>query len=273
MNFLEKLDAVAEKNKSLVCIGLDTDPRKLPQHLAASPDPEVAFNHAIIEATSDLVLAYKLNIAFYDGMGRRGYDVLRRTLDAIPAGVVTIGDAKRADIGNTTDHYARALFDDLGFDAITTTPYMGRDSVEPFIRHPDKGIFMLALTSNPGSQDFQYLEAGGMPLYKHVITRVMEWNGHGNCGLVIGATHPEELADVRRMVGDMPILVPGLGAQGGDMERTVRAGATASGGRVLFNNSRAVIYASHGEDFAMAARRATDEMRRAVAGVLDVAGS
>jgi orotidine-5'-phosphate decarboxylase len=268
MHFLEKLDAITVKNKSLVCVGLDVDPKKLPLSLLAAPDPILNFNRAVIEATADLAICYKLNIAFYEGMGRAGYDVIRGTLNAIPGDILTIGDAKRADIGNTTEHYARALFDDFGFDSITTAPYMGFDSVEPFLKHKDKGVFVLALTSNPGSRDFQYLKVDGRELYKHVIDRVLEWNTAENCGLVVGATHPGELGEIRAIVGSMPILVPGLGAQGGDMKQSVKLGVDAGNRRVLFNSSRAILYASSGEDYKQAAAKAALEMRDAINTIL-----
>jgi orotidine-5'-phosphate decarboxylase len=257
MTFIEKLDAISLKNKSLVCVGLDTDPAKLPAVLRSHPDPVPAFNRAIIEATADLVQSYKLNLAFYESLGTRGWDVVAATLEAIPPDVVVIGDGKRGDIGNTSGMYAKALFDELGFDAVTVAPYMGEDSVAPFLKRPDKGVFVLALTSNSGSRDFQYLEVEGDPLYKHVIRAVKRWNSAGNCGIVVGATHPSELTDIRAMVGDMPILVPGLGAQGGDMEQSVRGGVNASGLRAVFNSSRAILYAGSGEDYADKAREAT----------------
>ncbi|MDH7516509.1 MAG: orotidine-5'-phosphate decarboxylase [Bacteroidota bacterium] len=264
MHILEKLDAITKKNKSLVCVGLDTVAARLPSPVLSSDNPVLAFNRRIIEATADIVQAYKLNLAFYEALGRFGYDTLRGTLKAIPGNVVVIGDGKRGDIGNTSVMYARALFEDLGFDAATVSPYMGFDSVKPFIDFSEKGVFVLALTSNPGSRDFQYLETGGTPLYRRVVEAVVRWNTDGNCGLVVGATHPDELAEVRAAVGDMPILVPGLGVQGGNVERTVEAAVTPSGMRAVFNASRAVLYAGSGSDFAECARRAVEELRDAV---------
>ncbi|MBN1446727.1 MAG: orotidine-5'-phosphate decarboxylase [Bacteroidetes bacterium] len=261
MHFLEKLDAVTGAHDSLVCVGLDTDPAKIPAHLRSQADGVLHFNRALVEATADIVQSYKLNLAFYESMGRSGYDVLRGTLDAIPAEVLTIGDAKRGDIGNTAAMYAQALFDDLGFDAATVAPYMGYDSVEPFLRHAERGVFVLALTSNRGSQDFQYLQVDGQPVYKHVIRSAMEWNEHRNLGFVVGATHPFELEEIRGMVDDLPLLIPGLGAQGGDVALSVRAGIAATGGRAVFNSSRGIIYAGSGEDFAVLARQAAEELR------------
>jgi orotidine-5'-phosphate decarboxylase len=261
MQFYEKLDAITEKNNSLVCVGLDTDPAKIPAHLREEPDGVIAFNHAIIEATADLVQSYKLNLAFYEALGREGYDIVRKTLEAIPDDVVVVGDAKRGDIGNTSLMYAKAMFEDFGFDATTVAPYMGRDSVEPFLRHGEKGVFVLALTSNKGSRDFQYLEVDGAPLYTHVVRTVASWNENNNIGFVVGATHPSELADIRAAVGDLPLLIPGLGAQGGDVAQSVRAGCTDAGTRAVFNSSRGIIYAGDGADFADMARSAARDLR------------
>lgn len=264
MTFLQKLDAISAKNNSLVCVGLDTDPAKLPAHLQGAPHAVLTFNRAIIEATKDVAQSYKLNLAFYERLGREMWDVVMGTLEAIPNDVVVIGDAKRGDIGNTSSMYARALFDEFGFDACTVAPYMGSDSVEPFLEYDDRGVFILALTSNAGSRDFQYLEVEGEPLYKHVIRTVDRWNTRGNCGIVVGATHPSELADIRSMVPDMPILIPGLGAQGGDVERSVRAGVSAAGFRAVFNSSRGIIFAGKGEDFAEKAREAAIALRNEI---------
>lgn len=261
MSFYQKLDAVSNKHNSLVCVGLDTDPLKMPEHLRSLDDGVLRFNRAIIEATADVAQSYKLNLAFYETLGRDGYDIVRKTLDAIPEEVVTIGDAKRGDIGNTALMYAKALFEDFGFDAATVAPYMGRDSVEPFLNYEDRGVFVLALTSNKGSKDFQYLEIDGDPLYKHVIRTTASWNEHENLGFVVGATHPSELEDIRGMVGDVPLLIPGLGAQGGDVEKSVRAGTTAAGLRGVFNSSRGIIYAGGGEDFAEKAHNAAETLR------------
>ena len=266
MNFLEKLDAVTLKNNSLVCVGLDTDPRKIPEFLRSEPDPVLAFNRAIIDATSDLVQSYKLNLAFYEPLGTRYFETVRRTLEFIPPDILTIGDGKRGDIGNTSAMYAQALFDGLGFDSITVAPYMGYDSVQPFLSYKHKGVFILALTSNPGSRDFQYLSIGETPLYQRVVKKIVEWNVEGNCALVVGATHPDELARIRSMVGDIPILIPGLGAQGGDVEASVVAGVAHGGMRAIFNSSRGILYAGAGSDFAEKARQAAEDMRNQING-------
>lgn len=267
--FLEKLDAITVKNNSTVCVGLDTDREKIPIHLRNAPNPLLAFNAAIIEATRDLVQCYKLNFAFYEAFGTMGHEALRRTITLIPRDVVIIADAKRGDIGNTSAMYARAIFEDLGCDAVTVAPYMGEDSVGPFLAHHDKGVFVLALTSNPGSRNFQYLDCGGRPLYEQVVRTVLTWNRDGNCGLVVGATHPSELAAIRALATDLPILIPGLGAQGGDMVASVRAGVTSTGMRGIFNNSRAILYADSGAHFADAARNATIAMRDEINRVRD----
>jgi orotidine-5'-phosphate decarboxylase len=261
MTCTEKLDAITRKNNSLVCIGLDVDPARIPSCLASHPNPVLAFNRAIIEATADIAQCYKLNLAFYEALGAAAYETIAATLEAIPADIVTIGDGKRGDIGNTSGMYASALFTTYGFDAVTVAPYMGSDSVSPFLAYPEKGVFVLALTSNSGSRDFQYLPVEGEPLYMHVARTILRWNSAGNCGLVVGATHPSELAAIRDMAGDVPILVPGLGAQGGDMEQSVKAGIDSRGMRAIFNSSRAILYAGKGEDYAAKAREAAATFR------------
>lgn len=261
MHFLEKLDAVTAKNNSVLCVGLDSELAKIPVQLGGDADAVLAFNRAIIAATADLVQSYKLNLAFYETLGPRSWEVLRGTLDAIPADVLTIGDAKRGDIGNTSTMYAKALFEELGFDACTVAPYMGRDSVQPFLAYRDKGVFLLALTSNKGSRDFQYLSVDGEPLYKHVVRTAMQWNEADNLGFVVGATHPDELRELRALCGEIPLLIPGLGAQGGDVQASVEAGVTPTGNRAVFNSSRGIIFAGQGEDYAQRARDAALALR------------
>jgi len=266
MTFTEKLSSIQARTGSLVCVGLDVDPEKIPVHLRTKPDGVLEFNRGIVEATKDLVCAYKPNLAFYEALGERGWTILRDTLRLIPKDVITIGDAKRGDIGNTAERYARALFTDLGFDAVTINPYLGFDSVEPFLRDPEKGAFLLALTSNPGSKDFQRLKSGAVPLYERVVRAAKKWNMNKNVGLVIGATHPRELKRVRSIVPDMPLLIPGIGKQGGDMKSSVRNGCDKNGRLAIINASRSILYASSGTDFAEAARveamRMRDEIRR-----------
>jgi orotidine-5'-phosphate decarboxylase len=266
MNFAGHLAEIQAKTNSLVCVGLDTDPAKIPPSLRGRDDAILEFNRRIIEATLDLVCAYKLNLAFYEAAGQAGWSMLRRTLALIPGSVITIGDAKRGDIGNTAALYARTLLTDFGFGATTVNPYMGFDSVEPFLRDPARGAFILAVTSNPGAKDFQYQKVGGHPLYERVIRKVKSWNREGNCGLVVGATRPRELRRIRELVPSLPILIPGIGAQGGDLKSAVRYGCTRDGLLAVINASRSILYASAGDDFAEAARNATTTLRDEING-------
>ena len=260
MNFFQKLESAQKENRSLLCIGLDPDPARIPQGLGIFD-----FNRAIIEATSDLVCAYKPNLAFYEALGDEGQDALKRTLEHIPSRIPVIADGKRGDIGNTSRAYARAFLDNLGFDAITVNPYLGFDSVEPFLEYRDKGIFILCRTSNPGSADFQSLRChygrGYRPLFEIVAQKASQWNTRGNVGLVIGATYPEELRLIRESHPEMTILIPGIGAQGGDLGLAVRYGLNPRGSGIILNSSRQVIYASSGKDFATAARKAASSLR------------
>jgi orotidine-5'-phosphate decarboxylase len=266
MSFTHRLRQVQSKQNSLLCIGLDVDNEKIPHHLRSRKNPALEFNRQIIEATHDLVCAYKPNLAFYEAMGEQGISTLRETLNCIPRAVLTIGDGKRGDIGNTAERYAKSLFDDFGFDAVTVNPYLGFDSVEPFLSNPNKGVFLLALTSNPGSKDFQRLKIGTRPLYEKIVLAAKRWNVHQNIGLVVGATHPKELLRVRRIVPDIPILIPGVGKQGGDLTSSLRCGCDKHGQLAVINASRSIIYASSGKDFAEAARaeamKTVEEMRR-----------
>jgi len=260
MNFDEKLRSAVHKNRSLLCIGLDPDPELMPEGVST-----FEFNKAIIDATSDLVCAYKLNLAFYEALGDEGLDALKRTIKYIPSSMPVIGDAKRGDIGNTAKAYARALLANYNFDATTVNPYLGFDSIEPFIQYRDKGIFILCRTSNAGAVDFQALrcevEDGYRPLFELVALKASQWNTYGNIGLVIGATYPEELRLIRNSHPDMPLLIPGIGAQGGDIASAVRYGVDAQGEKAILNSSRQIIYASRGKDFAPAARRVAFELR------------
>lgn len=260
MKFLDKLDGAIGKNRSLVCVGLDPDPGLMPPGVSVFD-----FNREIIAATSDLVCAYKLNLAFYEALGEEGLDALRRSVKLIPANVLSIGDGKRGDIGNTARAYARAIFEVLGFDAATVSPYLGGDSVEPFTRYEEKGSFILCRTSNPGALDFQSLKCeAGAALYQAVAAKASQWNTKGNIGLVVGATYPDELKIIRESHPEMPLLIPGIGAQQGDLALAVRYGTDKNGGRALINSSRQIIYASRGEDFAAAARRAAAELRERI---------
>ncbi|MEE8419503.1 MAG: orotidine-5'-phosphate decarboxylase [Dehalococcoidales bacterium] len=272
MNFIEKLTLATRQNKSLVCVGLDTDPELLPDKVGVFD-----FNKAIIDATADLVCAYKPNLAFYEAMGSQGMDILKRTVDYIPDGIPVIADAKRGDIGNTAKAYARAIFDVMNFDAVTVNPYLGFDSIEPFISYRDRGVFILCRTSNTSAIDFQSLyadfEGAKRPLYEIVALKASRWNTHGNIGLVVGATFPDELRLIRQSYPDMPLLIPGIGAQGGDLATTVDYGVDDRGERAIINSSRQILYASRGKDFAEAARQAAlslrEQINRQLAGQTD----
>jgi len=260
MDFIEKLANATRSNQSLVCIGLDIDPKRMPPGVGL-----FEFNKAIIDATADLVCAYKPNVAFYEALGDDGLDALKRTADYIPDNIPAIADAKRGDIGNTARAYATAIFSHLNFDATTVSPYLGSDSLEPFFEHQDKGVFILCRTSNAGAVDFQSLrcqtESGDRLLFEIVAEKASQWNRHGNIGLVVGATYPKELKLLRQNYPDMPFLIPGIGAQGGDVATTVSYGVDPRGERTIINSSRQIIYASQGEDFAEAARKAATALR------------
>jgi orotidine-5'-phosphate decarboxylase len=264
MKFLEKLDQAAFQNNSLVCIGLDTDMSKIPKHLLNGGDPLFAFNRAIIDHTADLVCAYKPNLAFYEMHGIYGIESLMRTIEYIPSHIPVILDAKRGDIGNTAAAYAKAIFDVFKADATTVNPYLGPDSVLPFAEYRDKGVFVLCLTSNQGARVLQShgVECGDIALYFKVVKYSLLWNQqYKNIGLVVGATKPQELKEIREMVDDMPILIPGVGAQGGSVKDCVTAGADKNGQRAIINSSRAIIYADPSENFAKAARDAAANLR------------
>ncbi len=268
--FAQRLDAACEASRSLVCVGLDPDPNLMPLEDVA------AFNRAIVDATHDLVCAYKPNLAFYEALGLDGWNALQSTVQHIrdvAPGVILLGDGKRGDIGNTATAYARAMFEYWKFDAVTINAYGGRDAVEPFLEYSDRGVFVWCRSSNPGAVDLQDLVVssgaeGAMPLYQQLALQVGEWDRHGNAGLVLGATYPEQIREVRALCPDMPFLIPGIGSQEGALEEAVRNGVTAQGRRILVNSSRGIIYASRGDDFADAARKATVGLRDAVNDVL-----
>jgi orotidine-5'-phosphate decarboxylase len=256
MLFVTKLVNAARKNDSWLCIGLDPDPALMPELDA------LEFNKAIIDATSDLACAYKPNLGFYEALGIEGLAVLEKTLAHIPRDIPVIGDAKRGDIGNTARAYAKALFSTFGFDAATVSPYLGFDSIEPFISYQDKGVFILCRTSNPGAADFQDLQCDtGASLYEAVARKASEWNIYGNIGLVVGATCPGELKKIRSICPEMCLLIPGVGAQGGDLASAVKYGVDARGERAIINVSRQILYASKGKDFAEAARNTAQRIR------------
>jgi orotidine-5'-phosphate decarboxylase len=258
MKFTDKLLKASRKNRSWLCIGLDPDRELMPG------TDVLEFNKAIIEATSDLVCAYKPNLAFYEALGIEGLAILENTVKHVPDGIPVIGDAKRGDIGNTAKAYARALFSVWGFDAATVSPYLGFDSIEPFICYGDKGVFILCRTSNKGALDFQSLTTDGSPLYEIVAQKAKQWDTHGNIGLVVGATYPEELKTVRAICPDMPLLIPGIGAQGGDLASAVGYGVDAQGENAIINVSRQILYSSKGKDFAQSARNVADKLRNQI---------
>ena len=268
--FTERLDDTARRNQSLACVGLDPWLPSMPI------DDFAAFTKAIIDATCDLVCAYKPNYAFFEAQGLEGLQALKATIDSVPDGIPVILDAKRGDIGSTATAYAKATFEVWGADAVTLNPYMGGDTLEPFLEYEDRGVFVLTRTSNPGGKDFEDLpiayeessrvgHAGvSRPLYEHVTERAVEWNSRGNIGLVVGATASDELKRIRALAPSMPILIPGIGTQGGDLESAIRYGTDNRGMRAVVNSSRGIIFASKGPDFADAARAATEHLRESI---------
>ena len=267
MNFEERLRHAWDHTGSLLCVGLDPDPARLPTHLRSDPDAIYRFCTEIVDATADLACAVKPQIAYF--AATRAEETLERicryVVERYPH-LVLVLDAKRGDIGSTAEQYATEAYVRYGAHAVTVNPYLGTDSVEPFLRYQDRGIFVLCRTSNPGGDDLQQLDVGGRPLFERVAELVAtKWNGSSQCGLVVGATYPAELERVRGVVGpDLPLLVPGVGAQGGDAGETVRRGANAQGTGLVVNNSRAILYASAGEDFAGAARGVAAATREAL---------
>jgi len=249
----ELIDQIKLK-KSFLCVGLDTDISKIPPHLLETEDPIFEFNKAIIDATKDFCVAYKPNIAFYECMGEKGWRSLAKTLSYIPENIFTIADAKRGDIGNTSTYYAKTFFENLSFDSVTIAPYMGEDSVTPFLDFPSKWAILLALTSNKGALDFQCIkDAEGTELFKTVLAKSSEWGTPENLMYVVGATRAAQIAEVRKIVPNHFFLVPGVGAQGGSLEEVVHYGWNEDCG-LLVNSSRAILYASNGEDFAEVAQ-------------------
>ena len=268
MNFMQSLRRRWQDADSLVCVGLDPEPEKFPARFAGDDDAVFGFCRAIVDATAEFACAFKPQIAHFAALGAE--DALRRLIahihDAHPH-VPVILDSKRGDIGSTAQRYAIEAFDRYAADAVTVNPYLGRDSVQPFLDHADKGVVILCRTSNPGAGDLQDLvidanDGVGRPLYQHVAEKIArEWNAHGNCALVVGATWPEQLKAVREIVGDVPFLVPGVGAQGGDVEAVVTNAKTADGTGLIVSSSRAILYASRGDDFADAAAHAARSLR------------
>jgi orotidine-5'-phosphate decarboxylase len=253
--------------QSYLCVGLDTDITKIPKHLLSDPDPIFAFNKAIIDATQDLCVAYKINTAFYEAMGVAGWQSMEKTVKYIPKNTFTIADAKRGDIGNTSDQYARAFFDTLNFDAITIAPYMGEDSVKPFLQHEGKWAIVLGLTSNKGANNFELQQMGEERLYEKVLRTVSNWGTINNLMFVVGATQADEFLSIRKIVPDHFFLVPGVGAQGGSLKEISEKAMNKDTG-LLVNASRAIIYASAKEDFASAARAVAEQYQFEMKGYL-----
>lgn len=263
MSFMQALRLRWQQADSLVCVGLDPEPAKFPASFAVDPDAVFAFCRDIVDATAPYACAFKPQIAHFAALGAE--DALARLVAHVHAahpGVPVILDSKRGDIGSTAQHYASEAFDRYRADAVTANPYLGRDSVQPFLDRADRGVVVLCRTSNPGAGDLQDLVVDGRPLYQHVAHKVAhEWNSHGNCALVVGATWPEQLREVRAIVGEVPFLVPGVGAQGGDVEAVVKNAKTADGTGLMVSSSRAILYASGGADYAQAAAQAAKSLR------------
>jgi len=270
-SFQQRFRQTLARRQSLLCVGLDPEIEKLPSGLPHDSEGLVRFCHEIISATAPFAAAFKINFAFFEAHGAAGWEALQRVAKAVPAGLINIADAKRGDIGNTARLYARSIFHELGFDAMTANPYLGEDAATPFLESPSKGVFFLCRTSNPGSgaiqcatlagPDIRGEKSAGTPLYLHVARQVASWNSRGNAGLVVGATHPHELEIVRRECPAIPMLIPGVGTQGGNLDAGVRFGATASGDLAVINASRAILYADSGSRFAEAAARTAESLR------------
>jgi len=268
MNRAQLIEQIQLK-KSFLCVGLDTDSTKIPIHLQGSPDGIIRFNKAIIDATKDYCVSYKINTAFYEAMGLKGWEIMEETLHYIPATHFTIADAKRGDIGNTSAQYAKTFFEVFPFDAITVAPYMGEDSVRPFLEYENKWTIVLGLTSNKGANDFQQqlLTSTNAPLYQTILTKVATWGSPNNLMFVIGATRASDLATIRQIIPEHFLLVPGVGAQGGSLQEVSKYGLNKDGG-LLVNASRAIIYASDKEDYEQVATRVAKDYQQEMASYL-----
>lgn len=259
------------KKSSYLCVGLDTDLTKIPKHLLAFSDPIFEFNKQIIDATHEYCVAYKPNVAFYEALGPKGWESLQKTLDYIPKDIFTIADAKRGDIGNTSSLYAKAFFESMNFDSVTVAPYMGEDSVKPFLKFKNKWVILLVHTSNPGSSDFQLIESKvtGRKLYEEVILKSQQWGSPDELMFVVGATQSEKIKSIRNLAPDYFFLVPGIGAQGGDLEMVSKFGMNQNCG-LLVNSSRSIIYASVEKDFAEAAKKEAIRVSEEMSGYLEI---
>lgn len=257
------------KKESFLSVGLDTDINRIPEHLLSEEDPVFAFNKQIIDATHQYAVAYKPNIAFYEALGSKGWESLKKTVEYIPEDIFTIADAKRGDIGNTSKMYASAFFEHMNFDSITVAPYMGSDSVSPFLEFKEKWVILLAATSNPGGLDFQHDDVGGEKLYQKIIRKSQEWGTEDNMMYVVGATRPEALGEIRNMIPNHFLLIPGVGAQGGDLQAVCKHGMNKECG-LLVNSSRGIIYADNSENFAKKASRQAELIQLEMARMLHI---
>ena len=265
----DELFSIITQKESFLCVGLDPSIDKIPAHLKKEPDPIFAFNRAIIDSTAEYAVSYKPNVAFYEALGSKGWEALEQTLAYIPDGMFTIADAKRGDIGNTSSLYAKAFFENLSADAVTVAPYMGKDSVTPFLAFPDKWVILLALTSNEGSLDFQlFKNAQGKELYKEVMEKSQQWGTPDNLMYVVGATRGDKIAEIRAIAPEHFLLVPGVGAQGGNLEEVAKYGMNSAVG-LLVNSSRGIIYSSSGRDFARAAAKEARKLQLEMAQLMD----
>jgi len=268
MNALQKLEKKNSEGR-FICVGLDTDINKIPDHIKMDENPVVSFNKAIIEATQENAAAYKINFAFYEKDGAAGINNLEKTLSFIPENILVIADAKRGDIGNTSKMYAKSIFESLSFDASTLNPLLGKDSLDPFLDYKEKLHFILALTSNPGANDFEKLQlSDGTFLYQKIISKVLEWNEKKNCGIVFGATNSNELRNNINLFGDLPVLLPGIGAQGGSLQDVIESFKTLGRKNYLINVSRGIIYKSSAEDFDIQAASELENLNNRINGIL-----
>jgi len=268
----QELISTISSKRSFLCVGLDSDINKIPKHLLGAADPVFEFNKQIIEATHQYSVAYKINTAFYESRGIKGWESMEKTVNAIPKGIFTIADAKRGDIGNTSNHYARTFFETLPFDAITLSPYMGEDSIRPFLEYDNKWAILLGLTSNPGAMDFELMQTqNGRKVYEEVIQKCATWGSPENMMFVTGATRAEMLLEIRDIIPDHFLLVPGVGAQGGSLELTYRYGGNSEVG-LLVNSSRDIIFSDSSENFAEAARRKAAEIQGRMADLITMEG-
>lgn len=264
MTFNDRLNEVCIKRNSLVCVGLDVDIEKIPKYILEKKEPISYFSQAIIDATVEYAAAFKINTAFFEAYGSNGWKAMTEIVNYLPDSVIKIADAKRGDIGNTSKMYAKAFFQELSFDAITVNPYLGCDAIAPFLEDEQKGAFILCHTTNKGAEDFQKFSDGKKTLFELVAEKVQQWNLKNNCGLVVGATYPDEMKRLRSLVPELPFLVPGLGAQGGDFDLAIDYATNEQGVGAIFNFSRSIIYSSESEDFAEAAGKEAKRIKETI---------